>query len=166
MGTEAIVNFRRIDGRVITGGQPTEDQLRAAAAEGIQVVINLATLDPRYSLPDEAGLARELGLEYHHLPVEWEGPLPGDFAAFVSLMQASGDRPVLIHCAANYRVTAFYGLYAMQHLGWSEAQADALRAPIWGTKPYPAWEAFIRDMKAQIASARPAGPAGYGGRAL
>ena len=37
----------------------------------------------------------------------------------------------LIHCAANFRVTAFYSLYAMKHLGWSEAQAAEFRASVW-----------------------------------
>ena len=49
----------------------------------------------------------------------------------------------------------------MQHLGWSEAQAATLRALVWGGSRYPVWEAFIRDMKAQIAAAgRPGEGAG------
>jgi protein tyrosine phosphatase (PTP) superfamily phosphohydrolase (DUF442 family) len=159
VSTEAIINFQRVDDRVITGGQPAEDQIRSAAADGVQVIINLATLDPRYSLPDEAGLARGLGLEYHHLPVDWERPLASDYEAFAALMRAAGDKRVLIHCAANFRVTAFYGLYAMQHLGWTEAQAEALRAPVWGKSRYPVWEAFIRDMRAKIAAEAASGTA-------
>jgi protein tyrosine phosphatase (PTP) superfamily phosphohydrolase (DUF442 family) len=152
MPTDEIRNFCRVSDQVWTGGQPTEEQLRAAAADGVQVVINLATLDPRFSLPDEAGLVRRLGLEYHHLPVDWERPLASDYAAFVDVMRGLGGRRVLIHCAANYRVTAFFGLYGLQHLGWTEAEADRLRVPIWGNSRYPVWEAFIRDMKAEIAS--------------
>jgi protein tyrosine phosphatase (PTP) superfamily phosphohydrolase (DUF442 family) len=150
MPTDAIRNFLRVDDQVWTGGQPTEEQLRSAAADGVQVVINLATLDPRYSLPDEAGLVRGLGLEYHHLPVDWERPLAGDYEAFAAVMRGLSDKRVLIHCAANYRVTAFLGLYAMQHLGWTEAQADALRGRVWAGR-HPVWEAYIRDLKARIA---------------
>jgi hypothetical protein len=69
-------------------------------------------------------------------------------------MRAMGHRPVVIHCAANFRVTAFYGLWAMQALGWTEAQADALRARVWRGHHYPVWEDFIRQMKAQIADKR------------
>lgn len=152
MNTQDIRNVVRIDELTLTGGQPTEDQLRAVAAEGVQAVINLATLDPRYSLPDEAGLVQALGLHYHHLPVVWDNPQPADFDAFAETMSALAGQPVFIHCAANFRVTAFYGLYAMRSLGWTEAQADALQARVWGRSDYPVWEAFIRNMKAIIVS--------------
>jgi protein tyrosine phosphatase (PTP) superfamily phosphohydrolase (DUF442 family) len=145
----------RVDDQILTGGQPLEDQLRAAAEEGVQVVINLATLDPRYSLPDEGGLAQSLGLQYHHLPVDWNNPAPEDFDAFAQIMDGLGGRHVFIHCAANFRVTAFYGLYAIRSLGWTAAQADALRARVWGHHQYPVWEAYIKNMKASLAPQSP-----------
>ena len=152
MSTQDIRNFQKVDDHIITGGQPTEEQLRAAAAEGIQVVINLATLDPRYALADEAGLVRSLGMEYHHIPVEWERPTESDFEAFARQLKQAGQTKVLIHCAANYRVTAFFSLYAMQDLGWSEEQADKFMALVWQRDEYPVWEAFIRRMKTRIAA--------------
>ena len=154
MSTEEITNYHKVDERVITGGQPTEGQIRSAAEDGVQVVINLATIDPRYSLDDEDGLARSLGLAYHHIPVAWEQPAESDFDAFVKAMNDSADKRVLIHCAANYRVTAFYSLYAMQNLGWSEAQADALQAIIWKRK-YPVWDEFIQNIKNKIKAGQP-----------
>ena len=48
MGTQAIYNYRKVDEHHATGGQPTEEQLKAAAAEGYATIINLATIDPRY----------------------------------------------------------------------------------------------------------------------
>ena len=58
MGTQSIYNYRKVDERHATGGQPTEEQLKAAAAEGYETIINLATIDPRYSLKDEGASAR------------------------------------------------------------------------------------------------------------
>ena len=150
MSTQDIYNFRRVNDQLITGGQPTEDQLRAAAAEGVTTVINLATINPRTSLPDEAGLVHSLGMVYHHIPVDWEGPKVGDFEAFETVMQALPPGKTLVHCAANFRVTAFYSLYALKHLGWSEAQADEFRASVWQGSDYPIWEDFIARMKARI----------------
>ena len=86
MSTEDITNYRRVNDQISTGGQPTEEQLRAAAAEGFKTVINLATINPRYSLDDEAGLVQSLGMAYHHIPVEWEHPQASDFAAFEAVM--------------------------------------------------------------------------------
>ena len=154
MSTEDIRSYHKVNDQVITGGQPTEGQIRAAAKEGVQVLINLATTDPRYSLDDEAGLAQSVGLEYHHIPVVWEQPTPADFDVFVEVMRQTQDRRKLIHCAANYRVTAFYSLYAMQDLGWTAEQAAALRAVMW-QRPYPVWEAFIQEMQNRIQADKP-----------
>ncbi len=150
MTTEDILNFQRVDDHTITGGQPTEADLRAAAEEGYEVVINLTTLDPRYSLPDEPGLAVSLGLAYHHIPVVWGSPQPSDYAAFAALMGQVAGRRVLVHCAANYRATAFYSLYALQALGWTAEQAAGFRANIWLPGQYHVWDEFIAAQTEQI----------------
>src|SRR5512140_2381211 len=127
MSTQDIYNYRRVNDQISTGGQPTEEQLRAAAAEGCTTIINLAPSDNSRALPDEAGLVQALGMTYHHIPVEWDNPQASDFAAFEDIMQQLPATKTLIHCAANFRVTAFYSLYALRHLHWSEAQAAEFR---------------------------------------
>jgi protein tyrosine phosphatase (PTP) superfamily phosphohydrolase (DUF442 family) len=154
MSIEEIYNYRKVDDQIITGGQPTEEQLKTAADEGCQVVINLAPINPRYSLDDEPGLVRSLGMAYYHIPIDWDNPTPSDFAAFEQVMNELGEEKTLIHCAANFRVTAFYSLYALKHLGWSFDQADELRASIWQGSDYPVWETFIGELKALIADGR------------
>jgi protein tyrosine phosphatase (PTP) superfamily phosphohydrolase (DUF442 family) len=154
VSTEDIYNFQRVDDRLITGGQPTEDQLRSAKDEGVARVINLAPFEPDRSLADEARLVRDLGMEYHHIPVDWADPRASDFDAFERVMEEPATSTTLIHCVANFRVTAFYGLYAQKHLGWSEAQAEAFRASIWRGSDHPVWESFIRRTRTQIESAR------------
>ena len=151
MSTEAIYNFRRVNDQCITGGQPTAEQLQSAADEGFRTVINLAPTDPRRSLDDEAALVRSLAMDYHYIPVAWDNPLDSDFESFERVMLTLPEGKTLIHCAANFRVTAFYALYALKHLGWSADQADAFRASIWQGSDYPIWEAFVERMKAQIA---------------
>ena len=149
MSTQDITNYRRVNDRISTGGQPTQEQLRSAATEGFSTVINLATGSAHFSLDDEADLVRSLGMAYHHIPVEWENPQESDFAAFEAALQEHPEDKTLIHCAANFRVTAFYSLYALKHLGWTEAQADEFRASIWGGSDYPIWEKFIGEMKSK-----------------
>jgi protein tyrosine phosphatase (PTP) superfamily phosphohydrolase (DUF442 family) len=147
MSTTDIYNYRKVNDRISTGGQPTEEQLRSAAAEGFATVINLATIDPAGALADEGGLVRSLDMAYHHIPVKWDNPQASDFAAFEAILHESSADKTLIHCAANFRVTAFYSLYAIKHLGWTEAQADEFRASIWAGSDYPIWEKFIGEMK-------------------
>jgi protein tyrosine phosphatase (PTP) superfamily phosphohydrolase (DUF442 family) len=45
MSTADIYNYRQVNDRISTGGQPTEEQLRSAAEEGFTTVINLALIN-------------------------------------------------------------------------------------------------------------------------
>ena len=156
MSADEIYNACEVDDRLITSGQPSEDQLRAAAADGIDTVVNLAPHDAHNALPDEAGLVHALGMTYHHLPVVFANPTEGDFAAFEQVMaELPPDSRTLVHCAANFRVSAFYGLYAMKHFDWSVEQAEAFRAPICDGSDYPVWEAFISQMQQRLTGVAP-----------
>ena len=64
MALEDVFNFVRIDDRIITGGQPTQEQLEECAAAGIAGVINLAPHDPdNFALPGESETVADLGNE-------------------------------------------------------------------------------------------------------
>jgi protein tyrosine phosphatase (PTP) superfamily phosphohydrolase (DUF442 family) len=146
MSTRDIFNYLKVNDRLITGGQPTAEQFKAAAAEGFKAVINLATEKPEHFVEDEADLVRSLGMAYYPIPVEWEHPTLEDFQRFEDLLERLGSTPILIHCAANFRVSAFYSLYALKHLGWSTEQAEAFRQQVWQGSDYPVWEQFIRQV--------------------
>lgn len=146
---ESIRNYRAVDERHATAGQPSEEQLRAIAAAGFESVINLAPTDSR-SLKDEAASVEALGMKYYHIPVVWDNPTQADFDAFERAMKAAGDSKTLVHCQANFRATAFYALYAMKHLGWSEERAEQFRASVWKGSNLPVWEQFIRETKVRL----------------
>jgi len=148
---ETIYNYRRASPRLVTSGQPTEAQLAAIAAAGFEVVINLALHDdPRYSLADEAGTVRGLGMDYFHIPVQFAHPTHGDFTVFAAAMQQNRHREVWVHCAANMRVTAFLGLYRVLHEGWEPARAFQPMHELW--QPDEVWSAFIATMLANRGS--------------
>ncbi|HTA21193.1 MAG TPA: protein tyrosine phosphatase family protein [Polyangia bacterium] len=150
MALTDIKNFLRVDERLGTGGQPTEAQLGDVAADGYAAVINLGLLDPKYCLPDEAGAVASLGLEYRHIPVRFDAPTVEDFRAFASTMDAWSGEKVFVHCAANFRVTAFVALYGELRLGWPRARAEALAQALW--QPNDVWRAFIERCRAEVAS--------------
>ena len=140
-----IYNFRPIDEYLVTSGQPTEEQLNSVAQNGIEVVINLALHDdPRYSLADEAGTVTSLGMEYVHIPVQFDSPQPPDLTEFIEAMRQHQGKKLLVHCAANYRVSVFMGLYRIMELGWSENEAFALMDSLWEANPV--WTDFISKM--------------------
>ena len=147
MSVEEIKNFAAIDGRVGTAGQPSEDELRDVAADGYQAVINLGLLNPEYCLPDEAGLAASLGLAYRHLPVVFDAPTLADFDAFVTGMDAWADKRVFVHCAANFRVSAFMAVYGEMRLGWTREHADRHARSQW--EPNRTWQQFVAACRAR-----------------
>jgi len=141
MALDDIKNFIAVSADLGTAGQPSEAQLRELAAAGFEVVINLGLLDPRYCLPDEAGTVTGLGLEYHHIPVDFNAPRAGDLRQFVDAMDAARGRKVFVHCAANYRVSSFVALYGEARLGWTREDADAHIRRVW--EPNETWAGFI-----------------------
>ena len=143
-----IYKYRAVDESLATSGQPTVAQLAAVAGAGFGTVINLALHDdPRYSLPDEAGTVRSLGLNYVHIPVQFGSPAEADLAAFFAAMEAHRDDKVWVHCAANIRVSAFLGLYRVIKLGWPQDRAFELMHSLW--EPNEVWTEFISEMLAR-----------------
>jgi protein tyrosine phosphatase (PTP) superfamily phosphohydrolase (DUF442 family) len=151
MAIEDIKNFRQADARLGTAGQPTGPQFREIASAGYEVVINLGLLDPKYCLPDEAGLVSGLGMEYHHIPVVFGSPQTADFERFVEVMDSCGGRKILVHCALNWRVSVFVGLYGEMRLGWSRTAADSHMTTFW--KPDDIWTAFAAQCRAKLSTA-------------
>jgi protein tyrosine phosphatase (PTP) superfamily phosphohydrolase (DUF442 family) len=141
-----IKNFVEIGDLIGTGGQPSESQLKDVASTGYQVVINLGLLDPKYCLRDEAGLVADLGMEYHHIPVVFTEPKTDDFRRFVNVMASHRDRKVLVHCALNWRVSAFVALYGELRLGWLPSRAEAHMRTFW--EPNDVWVEFARACRA------------------
>jgi uncharacterized protein (TIGR01244 family) len=138
-------NFRQVDESLLTAGQPNEAQLADAARQGVKVVINLALHnDPRYSLADEPGCVRRLGMHYVHIPVQFNAPTEENLRAFIAAMEAHKSEKILVHCAANYRVTAFVGLYRVLCEGWTIDKAFEPMRSVW--KPDTVWKQFIANI--------------------
>lgn len=143
MSLENIPNFLRLEEWLCCGGQPTAEQFRAAARAGVQVVINLALATSPNALPDEPALVRALGMEYIHIPVLWEAPQPADLERFLNAMETHAGKHILVHCALNYRATAFIGLWRVLRQGWPPETAFAPQRAIWNLEDYPVWKDFI-----------------------
>jgi protein tyrosine phosphatase (PTP) superfamily phosphohydrolase (DUF442 family) len=153
MALDDIKNFIAVSDDLGTAGQPSEAQLRDVADAGFDVVVNLGLLDPRYCLADEAGTVSSLGLDYHHIPVDFNAPQPADLQRFFHAMDAARDKKVFVHCAANYRVSSFVALYGESRLGWSQAQADAHMRRVW--EPNETWTRFIAEARARQSTRPP-----------
>lgn len=140
----AILNYLPLSPTLGTAGQPTREQFPAIATAGYQLVINLALPTSDGALADEGAIATHLGMVYVHIPVVWERPERSQFELFCSVLAGAGDRPVLVHCALNMRVSVFVYLYRVTRLGVPEAIAREDLHRIW--KPNLVWSTFIQTI--------------------
>jgi uncharacterized protein (TIGR01244 family) len=138
---ETIYNWRRLDDRITTSGQPTEEQLADIRTLGVRHVVNLALHTHEKALPDEAASVSRLGMTYIHMPVDFQNPTEQDFQQFCAVMAELKDVPVHVHCIANYRVSAFFYRYRRDVLGVEQPEARAEMEAIW--HPEGVWAAFV-----------------------
>jgi len=138
---ETIYNWRRLDDRITTSGQPTEPQLADIRALGVRHIVNLGLHTHEKALPDEAASVNSLDMTYIHIPVDFQNPTDEDFAKFCAEMARLKEVPVHVHCIANYRVSAFFYRYRRDVLGMDEAQARADMEQIW--HPEGVWATFV-----------------------
>jgi uncharacterized protein (TIGR01244 family) len=136
-------NFRRISERITTSGLVSVAQLGDLRHEGYDAVINLLPDSHERAVTDEANIVRDQGIDYVHIPVDFDAPTHADLEAFSQAMTDRVGQKIHIHCAANYRVSAFYSLYALQHGTCTEQEADELVRDVWDPADHPAWREFI-----------------------
>ena len=142
---EDIYNFLRHSDKLASGGMPKADQLRDAAEQGVEVVINLAPHAVPDALPNEEELVHSLGMQYINIPVIWTTPNKDGLDRFMDVMDASQDKRILVHCQANYRASGFVALYRVLRLGWKRDDALQDMKKIWSPEEYPVWDMFIED---------------------
>ena len=140
-GPEGIYNFLAIGPQLLTSGQPTEKQLAHLRDKGVATVINLAPVTADNALADEAGTVAALGMRYVHIPVDFAAPSEDDFRRFCDAMASRGEGSVLVHCAANMRVSAFMYRYRCEVLAEPAARARRDLHRIW--RPQGVWGDFI-----------------------
>src|ERR1700720_3046561 len=138
---ETIYNWRRLDDRITTSGQPTEPQLADIHDLGVRHIVNLGLHTHEKALPDEATSVSRLGMRYIHIPVDFQNPTDQDFDQFCSAMEQLKDVPVHVHCIANYRVSAFFYRYRRDVLAMDEAEARADMEDVW--HPEGVWATFV-----------------------
>ncbi len=138
---DQIINYFEVSPELGTAGQPLREQFAAIRAAGYQVVINLALSISPDALPGEAELVTGLGMDYIPIPVVWEAPRLEDFKRFCAEMRLLTGKKVFVHCAMNYRVSAFVYLYRSLCLDVPEDVAYRDMRSIW--QPEGVWADFI-----------------------
>jgi hypothetical protein len=81
------------------------------------------------------------------LPVDFSAPKLEEYEQFKEKLRQSEGKKLLIHCAANYRVSAFYSRYAIESGKWTTEEADGFMLSIWQPSEYPAWTAWLAKVQ-------------------
>lgn len=136
-----IRNYIEYSPTFASAGQPSVEQLNAVKAAGFEKIIYIAFTNGRTAIASEDAIVKELGMDYVHIPVIWDAPTKSDYYAFASTMQQEPGRKTLLHCAANFRASAFSMLYRVLHEGVSVADAKADMNKIW--LPNETWKNLI-----------------------
>ena len=141
IGLDNIFNYLPISDRLASAGQPDRRQFSQIQSAGYQVVINLALPDSDHAIPEEAALVAGLGMEYVYIPVIWTAPQPSDLTDFFKAMDERQEKKVFVHCAMNFRASAFVFLYRVLRQSVPIEIARQNMSEIW--QPNETWQQFI-----------------------
>ena len=137
-----ILNYIKINELISTSGQPTPEQFKQIAQEGFDVVINLALHNASNAIENEDIVVTDLNMAYFHIPVNFENPKASDLKLFINTLQALGANKVWVHCALNYRVSAFMYVYHKYVLKTPFDDIDLSMFEQWG--PDSKWQELIK----------------------
>lgn len=105
-----------------TGGQPTEQQLKAFKAAGGEVVLD--NRDPMEPRPfDEPSAVRAAGLEYHSLPIVHGAVTLDTMKRMHEMAKRLQGRKALMHCSSGNRTAAALIPYFIIEKGLGEEEA-------------------------------------------
>lgn len=138
----SILNYIKINENISTAGQPSVEQFVKIKDENFDVVINLALSSATNALENEDKVVSELGMTYIHLPVDFEEPKLSDLNLFLRIMNSIKDKKVFIHCAKNYRVTAFMYVYHKHVLNTPFEDIDVSMFEQWS--PSLKWQELMK----------------------
>jgi protein tyrosine phosphatase (PTP) superfamily phosphohydrolase (DUF442 family) len=149
MSIEEAYNFRRINEQLTTSGRVTVEQLQSLRRDGYDAVIDLLPHTHPHALPNESRIVEALDLEYVHIPVDFDAPTRVDLELFAEAMDARADEKVHVHCAANYRVSAFCALYLLGRGLCGKTAAREVVHDVWNPSEHPAWQEFLARESAE-----------------
>ncbi len=110
---------------LVTGGQPTDAQLRAAHAAGLVTLLDMRDpIEPRSF--DQPALAASLGLTYVNIPVSGATLNDRTMERILTVLRDGASAPVFIHCGSGNRVGGALIPFFMNDRGMNEHDAVAL----------------------------------------
>jgi protein tyrosine phosphatase (PTP) superfamily phosphohydrolase (DUF442 family) len=86
-----VENFIRVSDRLYSGGEPTAEGLQQLKTLGIETILSVDGLAP------DVATAQQLGIQYVHIPLGYNGIEPEQIQAFVTFMSHTKGK-IFVHC--------------------------------------------------------------------
>ena len=139
---ENIFNYIKINENIATSGQPSPEQFELISKCGYEVVINLALHDASNSIENEDKIVTDLNMSYFHIPVIFEKPTATQLKLFLDVLSINEEKKVWVHCALNYRVSAFMYVFHKYYLQTSFDEIDLSLLEQW--QPDKIWQDILK----------------------
>jgi len=118
----SLINPQLPETNVMSGGQPSEQDLELLRDRGVTTVVTLRREDEEVPY-DEAAKAAELGMSFVRIPVGTSEGLDAATANKLRQTLAAAPGPTFVHCGSGNRVGALFAIDAMVNDGKSLEEA-------------------------------------------
>lgn len=139
-----ITNYRQYSKLLSSSGQPSAEQLALAKKNGYELIVYLAFTDNDSAIKAEDRIVKQLGMDYLHIPVDFDRPTLADFELFTQSLGKNNSSKTLVHCQVNFRASVFVFLYRVVVEGIAIIDAKKDLYSVW--TPNQDWFKFIRSV--------------------
>lgn len=135
------------------GRQPRTEDLAKLKQFGIRTVVNLRLNESKAT--QHAAEARQLGMNYVHLPVGFFIPPDKEIETFLQLVRSADKTPIYLHCqGAWHRAPLFVCAYRVRVQGWTYDRAYSELRAAGHFKPW-FYQSLQRGLETVTGAGRP-----------
>jgi len=144
-----IPTFSVIHEHLFSSAQPSIEQLKLIKEYGCSTVINLALSNAPNHIENEDRICLDLGLNYIHIPIDWETPSSEQCLLVLDLIDHLVQNEIVwIHCTKNDRSSCLMYVYRQFYMNMDIPTSQDLLHEIW--EPNETWTGLIHSITLQL----------------
>lgn len=144
-----IPTFSVIHEHLFSSAQPSIEQLKLIKEYGCSTVINLALSNAPNHIENEDRICLDLGLNYIHIPIDWETPSAEQCLLVLDLINHLVQNEIVwIHCTKNDRSSCLMYVYRQFYMNMDMPTSQDLLHEIW--EPNETWTGLIHSITLQL----------------
>ncbi|WP_373358913.1 protein tyrosine phosphatase family protein [Acinetobacter lactucae] len=144
-----IPAFSIIHEHLFSSAQPSVEQLKLIKEYGCSTVINLALTNAPNHIENEDRICLDLGLNYIHIPIDWETPSAEQCLLVLDLIDHLVQNEIIwVHCSKNDRSSCLMYVYRQFYMNMDMPTSQDLLHEIW--EPNETWTGLIHIITLQL----------------